>query len=224
MTTMSDDTDARRATMVADIVADAKATGPHTGREAFSQRVLDAMAAVPRHAFVRPDDLARAYVNGPLPIGQGQTISQPFIVALMTDVLELNGSDRVLEIGVGSGYQTAILAGLAAHVYGVEVLPGLASAAEARLSAQGARNVTVRTGDGTLGWPEHAPYDAILVGAAPSEMPEALVAQLKPSGRMIIPVGRGRLTQELLLVKKDSSGAVSQRSVLPVQFVPLVKG
>ncbi|MBM3507051.1 MAG: protein-L-isoaspartate(D-aspartate) O-methyltransferase [Alphaproteobacteria bacterium] len=210
--------------MVAEIEAEAKATGSYTGRETFSARTLDAMRAVPRHQFVREGDLARAYVNGPLPIGQGQTISQPFIVALMTDALDLAGGERVLEIGMGSGYQTAILAALVQHVYAVEVLAELAKAAEARLRSLGRGNVSVLVGDGHAGWPEHAPYDAILVAAAASQVPDALVAQLQPGGRMVIPVGRTRMGgQELQLLSKDASGKVSQRTVLPVAFVPLVK-
>ncbi len=221
---MTKDIDARCAEMVKSIETDATATGSHTGREKFSARVLTAIREVPRHKFVREGDQARAYANGPLPIGQGQTISQPYIVALMTDLLDLTGAERVLEIGMGSGYQTAILAGLAAHVYCVEILPDLATAAEARVRALGHTNLSVRVGDGHAGWPEHAPYDAILVAAGASAVPDALLAQLKPGGRMVVPVGRGRTTQELLVVSKDAAGKLSQRSALPVAFVPLVKG
>lgn len=221
---MTDDMDTRCAEMVKSIETDATATASHTGREKFSDRVLAAVRKTPRHLFVREGDQARAYANGPLPIGQGQTISQPYIVALMTDLLDLAGSERVLEIGMGSGYQTAILAGLAAHVYCVEILPDLAKSAEARVRSLGHQNLSVRVGDGHAGWPEHAPYDAILVAAGASAMPDALLAQLKPGGRMVIPVGRGRTTQELLVVTKDANGKVSQRSALPVAFVPLVKG
>ncbi len=221
---MADDEAQRRAAMVQEIVADAKATGSYTKRETFSARVLDAIASVPRHAFVRADDLDRAYANAPLPIGQGQTISQPFIVALMTDVLDLSGNERVLEVGLGSGYQTAVLARLAQHVYGIEILPKLVDGARARLAELGVTNVTVRMGDGNAGWPEHAPFDAILVAAAASSIPETLLAQLKNGGRMIVPVGRAGRAQDLLLVTKDDGGKISQRSILPVTFVPLVKG
>lgn len=213
---------ARRAVMVQQIEAEAKATAGHTGRESFAPRVLQAMAEVPRHRFVRDEDQGRAYDNGPLPIGQGQTISQPYMVALMTDLLELKGDERVLEIGYGSGYQTAVLAHLAARVFAIELSPLHAEAAKARLAALQIGNVALRVGDGNLGWPEEAPFDAILVAAAPSTVPDALVVQLRAPGHLVVPIGCGR-PQELLLVVKDADGRVTRRSVLPVAFVPLVK-
>lgn len=215
---------ARRADMVRAIAGDAMATADATGRKAFSERVMQAMGGVPRHAFVGPGQQGDAYRNVPLPIGQGQTISQPYVVALMTDVLDLAPSDRVLEVGSGCGYQSAVLARLAAHVYAVEIAPKLADAAAARLKALGVTNVTARTGDGAEGWPEYAPFDAILVAAAPREIPPALIAQLKPGGRLVCPVGKHTLAQDLLLVTKDAKGGVSTRRILPVAFVPLTRG
>ncbi len=179
---------------------------------------------MPRHHFVRDDDHDRAYANVPLPIGQGQTISQPFIVALMTDLLDLTGTGRVLEIGTGSGYQTAVLAELAVKVYTIEVLVTLAQRAAERFEKLGRKNVTVRTGDGNLGWPDHAPFDAILVTAAAAAVPPALVDQLAAPGRMVVPVGKVGSVQDLTLLTKDAKGAITKRSILPVAFVPLVKG
>lgn len=219
-----DSTTARRAEMLQVIEAEAKATASHTGRSVFAPRVIDALAEVPRHQFVRDDDHNRAYANVPLPIGQGQTISQPFIVALMTDLLDLKGTERVLELGTGSGYQTAVLAELAAEVYTIEVLATLAQRAAERFEKLGLKNVTVRTGDGSLGWPDHGPFHAILVTAATPTVPQALVDQLAAPGRMVVPVGKVGAVQDLTLVTKDAQGAVTKRSVLPVAFVPLVKG
>lgn len=218
-----DPTAARRAEMLQVIEAEAKATAAHTGRSALAPRVLDALAEVPRHLFVRDDDHNRAYANVPLPIGQGQTISQPFIVALMTDLLDLKGTERALEVGTGSGYQTAVLADLAGEVYTIEVLATLAQRAAERFEKLGLTNITVRTGDGSLGWPDHAPFDVILVTAAAPSVPQALVEQLAAPGRMVVPVGKVGSVQELTLVLKDPQGTVTKRSVLPVAFVPLVK-
>jgi protein-L-isoaspartate(D-aspartate) O-methyltransferase len=217
-----DPTTARRAEMLQVIEAEAKATAMHTGRSVFAPRVLDALAEVPRHRFVRDDDHNRAYANVPLPIGQGQTISQPFIVALMTDLLDLKGNERVLELGTGSGYQTAVLAELCAQVYTIEVVAALAQRAAERFEALQLHNITVRTGDGSLGWPDHAPFQAILVTAATPAVPQVLVDQLAAPGRMVVPVGKAGAVQELTLVTKDAAGAVGIRSVLPVAFVPLV--
>ena len=213
---------ARRSEMLQVIEAEAKTTAAHTGRSVFAARVLDTIAAVPRHRFVRDDDHNRAYANVPLPIGQGQTISQPFIVALMTDLLDLQGVERVLDVGTGSGYQTAVLAALCAQVYSIEIQAGLARQAAERLDALGVKNVALRTGDGAAGWPDQAPFDAILVSAAPLQVPERLVEQLAAPGRMVVPIGKG--VQELMLIVKDAAGTVTRRSVLPVAFVPLVKG
>jgi protein-L-isoaspartate(D-aspartate) O-methyltransferase len=187
-------------------------------RDIADERVLAAMAAVPRERFVPPELRGRAYDDGPLPIGHGQTISQPYVVAFMTQALELDGSERVLEVGTGSGYQAAVLGECAAEVYTIEIVEPLADTARALLAELGYDNVHVRTGDGYRGWPEEAPFDAILVTAAPDHVPEPLVQQLAEGGRMILPVGD--YEQDLvLLVKQD--GQLSRRSVLPVRFVPM---
>lgn len=193
-----------------------------TGRDTLSPRVIAALERVPRQRFVPPGLQPSAYENRPLSIGLGQTISQPFIVALMTDLLDLAPDDVVLEIGTGSGYQAAVLAQLARQVYSVETLPELARSARAHLEELGYRNVAVRIGDGHQGWPEHAPYDAIIVTAAARDVPPALLAQLKPGGRMMIPVGERYATQDLVLITKDASGEIQRRGILPVAFVPLV--
>ena len=206
-----------------EIAAEAASTAEYTGRKRFSARTMAAMARVPREKFVRAGEEEAAYLNMPLPIGYGQTISQPYIVALMTDLLDLEGGERVLEIGTGSGYQAAILSGLAREVFSIEVVPELAFEAGAKLARLGYRNVTVKPGDGAKGWPEKAPFDAIIVAAAAGEgVPPDLVAQLRPGGRMVVPVGQGRWSQNLLLVTKDTAGRVTEKSVLPVAFVPLV--
>ncbi len=214
---------AQRERMIAAIAADAKATAQHTGRATFSERVMSAMGKVERHRFVPADQVSHAYENRPLPIGAGQTISQPYIVALMTDLLDLKPTDIVLEIGTGSGYQAAVLAELVRHVYTIEIVPSVGRQGAAALGGAGYRNVTTRIGDGYQGWPEHAPYDAIIVTAAPGEIPEPLVAQLKPMGRLIVPVGRTSSTQELMLIEKAADGSITTRRTLPVRFVPLTR-
>jgi protein-L-isoaspartate(D-aspartate) O-methyltransferase len=186
-------------------------------------RVLDAMRAVPRHEFVPGPAREDAYADTPLPIGYGQTISQPYIVALMTELARPSPGDRALEVGTGSGYQAAVLSRLVARVFTVELVDPLAQSAAAVLRRLGFSNVVVRNGDGYLGWPEEAPFDIILVTAAPEDVPEALVTQLKPGGRMIVPVGRVYEVQDLKLIEKDPAGKVRTRSVIPVRFVPLVK-
>ena len=185
-------------------------------------RVLLAMTRVPRHAFVPAVARAQAYEDGPLPIGYGQTISQPYIVAFMTEVLHPQPTDRVLEIGTGSGYQAAVLSRLVAEVFSIEIVEPLAQRAEADLQRLGYRNVKVRSGDGYLGWPEAAPFDAIIVTCAPDHVPQTLVDQLKVGGRMIIPVGSQWEAQELYLLRKGPTGLAKQ-AVLPVRFVPMVK-
>jgi protein-L-isoaspartate(D-aspartate) O-methyltransferase len=215
--------DERRA-LVRQIQEEARASAGWTARAQLDPRVLDALARVPRHLFVRPDDAAFAYADHARPIDCGQTISQPFVVALMTDLARIGPGDRVLEVGTGSGYQTAVLASLAGQVFSVELHEPLARAARERLARLGFGNVELRVGDGWAGWPEQAPYAAIVVTAAASELPEALVAQLAPGGRLVIPVGPAGAAQDLLLAEKDASGAVHTRSVLPVAFVPLVRG
>lgn len=206
--------------MLDEIVAMVRDTARETGRAELSPRTLDAMARVPRHRFVSAADEAAAYHNRPLAIGQGQTISQPYIVALMTDLLELRPSDRVLEIGTGSGYQTAVLAELAARVYSVEIVEPLAQAAAARLVALGYSNVETRIADGYQGWREHAPYDAIIVTAAPDAVPPALLEQLKADGRLVIPLGERNGAQVLYLMRKRADGGLERQAVLQVRFVP----
>lgn len=199
----------------------AMAASSEPGGRRLSLQVLDAMRQVPRHEFVPPEVRARAYENRPLPIGDGQTISQPYIVALMTDLLRPRPTDRVLEIGTGSGYQAAVLSRLVARVHSVEIVERHARAASARLRAVGYGNVEVRHGDGYTGWPEHAPFDAIIVTAGADYVPAPLLAQLKPGGRMVIPIGRH--DQELLLIEKRADGSVRRRSILPVLFVPFTR-
>ena len=209
--------------LLARVVAETRETGETTGCPALSARVLGALAAVPRHCFVPAAQRDWAYADMPLPIGRGQTISQPFIVALMTELLELEPDAVVLEIGAGSGYQTAVLARLARWVYSVERIPELAESADRRLRELGYDNVTVRTADGGQGWEEHAPFDGVIVTAAAADIPPALVRQLKPGGRLVVPVGPPGYTQDLRLLRKDKQGVVQSRSVLPVVFVPLVR-
>ncbi|HYS81769.1 MAG TPA: protein-L-isoaspartate(D-aspartate) O-methyltransferase [Anaeromyxobacteraceae bacterium] len=188
-------------------------------------RVLKAMAEVPRHLFVPPALRSDAEANRPLPIGQGQTISQPFIVAYMTEALELDGSERVLEVGTGSGYQSAVLALLAREVFSVEIVPELAaSAAELLLRTLALPNVRLRVGDGRRGWPEAAPFDRVLVTAAPAEIPPALIEQLAPGGRMIVPVGADPEVQQLELVVRGVDGVTTTTHLIPVRFVPLTGG
>jgi len=186
-------------------------------------RVLEAMARVPRHEFVPVGRRGEAYEDSPLPIGHGQTISQPYIVAFMTAALDPKPGDRVLEVGTGSGYQAAVMSGLVAEVYTMEIVEPLAKRAEADLQRLGYGNVKVRAGNGYLGWPEAAPFDAIIVTCAPEKVPQALVDQLKVGGRMIIPVGSQWGAQELILLRKTPAG-LERQAVLPVRFVPMVKG
>lgn len=185
-------------------------------------RVLEAMSLVPREAFVPPDMAAAAYSDSPLPIGQGQTISQPYVVALMSEALQLEADARVLEIGTGCGYAAAVLAHLAAEVYTIERLEALAARAERTLAGLGLDNVHVRCGDGTLGWPEQAPFDGIVVTAAGPRVPEVLCAQLRVGARLVMPVGQFRGGQQLLAVTRDEAGAYSQQPLGPVSFVPLM--
>ena len=193
------------------------------GRGISDAGVLAALRAVPRHLFVVPGSEDVAYDDRPVPIGYGQTISQPYIVGLMTELARVKADDRVLEIGTGSGYQAAVLARLARAVYTIEILESLADRARTVLQALGCRNVTIRTGDGYAGWPEAAPFDAIIVTAAPDHLPPALVAQLKAGGRLVIPVGGVYDVQQLQLIEKDERGRTHVRDVAPVRFVPLVR-
>lgn len=209
--------------LLEEIRLETELTAHYTGRAALDERVLEAMARVPRHAFVPEHLQGSAYANHPLPIGHGQTISQPYIVALMTDLIRPRPQHVVLEVGTGSGYQAAILACLVKQVYSLEIVADLARQALERLQRLGYGNVAVRSGDGHQGWPEHAPYDAILVTAAAAAVPPALVAQLKLGGTLVIPVGSRFTGQDLLVISKDEEGRVRERNVLPVIFVPLVE-
>ena len=212
---------AERRRMVDDITALVRETRAEIGKSAFDERVMSVIARVPRHEFVPADQVASAYRNRPLPIGHGQTISQPYIVALMTDLARARPDHKVLEVGTGSGYQAAVMAHLARAVYTIEIVEPLGLQAAQRLKALGYANVEVRVGDGYHGWEEHAPYDVILVTAAASHIPPPLLRQLKPGGRMVIPVGAAFMVQQLLLVEKHLDGTVSTQQILPVAFVPL---
>ncbi|MHA1600757.1 MAG: protein-L-isoaspartate(D-aspartate) O-methyltransferase [Alphaproteobacteria bacterium] len=225
---------AARQAMVEEIDAEVRATHKYLGKDALDSRVMAAMGKVARHAFVPRINQPAAYENRPQPIGHGQTISQPYMVAIMTDLAAIAPADRVLEVGTGCGYQAAVLAELAARVFTIEVVPELARQAAVRLRDLGYGNIESRAGDGALGWPEHAPYDAIVVTAAAwHRVPPALIEQLAPGGRLVVPVDRSKAAarypfaaqqQDLLLVSKDAAGTVSERKVLPVAFVPLVEG
>jgi protein-L-isoaspartate(D-aspartate) O-methyltransferase len=192
------------------------------GRGVTDQGVIGAMLAVPRHEFVPASLREKAYTDRPLPIGEGQTISQPYIVALMTELLELEPGDKVLEVGTGSGYQAAVASYLADSIFTIEILPDLAERATERLRELGYRDVIVKQGDGYDGWAEHAPFDGIVVTAAAGHIPPPLIQQLDPGGRMVIPVGGQFQVQQLVLVEKRPDGSVTTRSLLPVRFVPLV--
>jgi protein-L-isoaspartate(D-aspartate) O-methyltransferase len=208
--------------MLDDIRAGVAATRSRIGRDRLDDRVMAAMAQVPRDEFVPGNMKSAAYYDGPLPIGHGQTISQPYIVALMTEMIAPQPHHRVLEIGTGSGYQTAVLSLLCDTVYSVDLIPDLVAKATERLHRLGYRNVATRSGNGYLGWPEHAPFDGILVTAAATRVPEALVDQLASGGRMAIPVGAQYAPQSLLLIEKDAEGEVTTSDLLPVAFVPLI--
>jgi protein-L-isoaspartate(D-aspartate) O-methyltransferase len=197
------------------------ATEHYTGVRALDETVIAALNTVPRHEFVQTGDLDEAYENRPLPIGFGQTISQPYIVALMTDLLKPQPNHVVLEVGTGSGYQAAVLGKLVRHVYTIEIIEPLATKAAERLGRLNFRNVTVRHADGYHGWPEHGPFDGIIVTAAGAQIPPPLVSQLKPGGRMILPVGSAFTAQYLVLVTKAVDGHISTEQLLPVMFVPL---
>ncbi|MEN8207344.1 MAG: protein-L-isoaspartate(D-aspartate) O-methyltransferase [Pseudomonadota bacterium] len=207
--------------MLAEIEGEAAYTRRLTGTSKLDPRVMAAMGKVSREVFVSPDLKRFAYDNGPLPIGYGQTISQPYIVALMTDLLQLEPEHIVLEVGTGSGYQAAVLSQLVKKVFTIERIPVLGDASAARLKSLGYGNIECRTGNGYDGWPEHAPYDSIIVTAAASHIPQALIEQLKYGGRLVIPVGLPGMPQELMLVEKDDRGGIHTRNILGVAFVPL---
>jgi len=207
--------------MLRTIEAECALTSSYTGIRAFRPEVMAAMAKAPRDEFVPPAIRSQAFANGALPIGDGQTISQPFIVALMTDLLNPEKGHSVLEVGTGSGYQSAVLAELVKQVYSIEIIPELAEQAADRLHRLGYANIEVRAADGYLGWLTHAPFDGIIVTAAATHVPPALTEQLRPGGRLVIPVGLPYMHQELLLIEKDAGGRRHTRDVLGVSFVPL---
>lgn len=217
------DRTAERERMLREIESDFRATAGSTGVAAPSPALRRALLAVPRERFVPPAVAAHAYDNRPLPIGEGQTISQPFIVALMTDLLQLAPGANVLEVGTGSGYQAAVLAELGMRVRSIEIVAPLATRARRALDDAGYAAVITRVGDGYQGWPDAAPFDGIIVTAAPDHVPPALVEQLAPGGRMVIPVGPNWLSQELLVIRKDADGRTVRQRALPVRFVPLTR-
>jgi protein-L-isoaspartate(D-aspartate) O-methyltransferase len=212
---------AEREAMIETIAAYAFFSADLTDRQSLGERVMGAMAQIPRHAYVPRAVRHLAYADSPLPIGHGKTISQPFIVALMTDLLDVQEDDRVLEVGTGLGYQAAVLAELVDEVYSVEILQELAHGAEQRLDAAGYDNVSLRIGDGSYGWPEHGPFDKIVVTAAPELIPPMLLQQLKPGGRMVIPAGIED-AQKLLLVERELTGRLNTQEIIPVTFSPLI--
>jgi protein-L-isoaspartate(D-aspartate) O-methyltransferase len=210
--------------MVEEVDAMYAETRGETGLARMSPAVRDALGKVERHRLVPPAEVSRAYRNHPLPIGGGQTISQPYIVALSTDLMQIDSGSVVLDVGTGSGYQAAVLAEIGAQVYSIEIIESLGRQAAGRLQELGYRNVEVRVGDGYKGWPEKAPFDAIVVTAAAPEVPRALVEQLKPGGRLVIPVGGDGAMQYLKVLTRRADGGLDERRVLPVRFVPLIPG
>src|SRR5215468_8350949 len=216
----ADHFDAQRQHLMAAIRVHAQLAGSITGKADLDDRVMDAIAKVPRHEFVPVEVQPVSYANVPLPIGHGKTISQPFIVALMTDLLDVQPDSVVLEIGTGFGYQAAILAELARQVYSMEIIEAIATQGKKRLTGLGYKNVTLRVGNGALGWAEHAPYDRIMVTAAPDLIPASLLQQLKPGGRMVLPTGIPD-RQQLMLVEKSGQGRISTREILAVRFSEL---
>jgi protein-L-isoaspartate(D-aspartate) O-methyltransferase len=221
---LADDYTQQRQQMIDDIGAYAGTTVKAINKKSIDPAIMQVMATIPRHEFVPPDMRARAYDNEPLPIGYGQTISQPYIVALMTQLLQPQPEHRVLEIGTGSGYQAAVLSPLVKQVYSIEIVEQLGKSAKQLLTRLGYDNIETRISDGYDGWPEQAPFDDIIVTAAISHIPPPLVQQLKKGGRMLIPVGTRFQTQYLTLVEKDLQGAITTRQVLPVYFVPFTGG
>jgi protein-L-isoaspartate(D-aspartate) O-methyltransferase len=213
-----------RREMVAEIEQDARETASYIDKQALDPRVMQVIGRVPREQFVPDYQKPHAYENRPLAIGHGQTISQPYIVALMTDLLSPEPQDRVLEIGTGSGYQAAILAELTERVYSIEIIEELGRQARERLARLGYANVSVRIADGYYGWASEAPFDGILVTAAASHIPAPLLEQLKPGGRMVIPIGGRFQVQQLMLIEKTEDGRITNRQLLPVRFVPLTGG
>ncbi len=217
----ADDFAMQRKQMVQLIEDGVKTTSLYLDKDALDPRVMQSIATVPRHEFVPEDIQSLAYLNRPLPIGHGQTISQPYIVAIMTDLLKINPQSKVLELGTGSGYQAAILSRLVDKVFTIEIIEPLGLMAKKRLAGLGYDNVQVKIGDGYYGWEEHAPFDAIVVTAAASHIPPPLIKQLKEGGKMMIPVGTRFMTQQLLLVNKQQDGKIVTQQILPVRFVPV---
>jgi protein-L-isoaspartate(D-aspartate) O-methyltransferase len=210
-----------RELLIAEVESEVRLTASALGFDCLDPAVRAALLAVPRHAFVPPGQRAQAYADHPLPIGRGQTISQPYIVAIMSQLLRASTGERVLELGTGCGYQAAVLAAMGLDVYTIEIVPELAAAARMRLTELRYDRVQVRTGDGWHGWPEAAPFDAIIVTAAAPRVPQPLLEQLKPGGRLVIPVGEPDRIQQLAVYVKGPSGAVEWQYLLPVRFVPV---
>lgn len=215
--------EAQREALVREVEADVRKTSGYTGTRALDPAVIAAIRSVPRHEFVPEPYREFAYLNRPLPIGAEQTISQPYIVALMTDLASIEPASRVLEIGTGSGYQAAVLAEIAEHVYTIEIIDSLGRRAADTLARLGYDNVSVRIGDGYAGWPEHAPFDAIVVTAAPETVPAPLIEQLAIGGRLVVPVGPESGAQVLRVLEKNAQGELAARDVLPVRFVPFTR-
>ena len=220
----TDSFEGQRKALLREIERDVRETAQYLSRRELDARVMATMGSVPRHEFVQPEDRDLAYQNRPLPIGYGQTISQPYIVAVMTDLLEPAAGCRALEVGTGSGYQAAVLSRLCDKVYTLEIVEPLGRQARDRLARLGYANVEVRIGDGYYGWPEAAPFDVIVVTAVAGHIPPPLLQQLKPGGRMVLPVGTRFTTQQLVLVRKLPDGKITTRQLLPVAFVPLTGG
>ena len=212
-----------RQQMIAEVVADAVFLTQQIGKSSFDSRVIEVMGRIPRHEFVPVELQAYSYINSPLPVGYGKTVSQPFIIALMTDLLDPQGSDVVLEVGAGVGYQAAILAELVKQVYSIDIIEELATETRKRLGRLGYRNIEIGVGNGYYGWSEHAPFDKIIVTAAPDLIPPPLIAQLKPGGRIVIPTGIPD-KQQLVLLEKAADGKLATREVLPVRFSELEEG
>ncbi len=211
----------KRRQMLTAIQQTVETTESYTGKASLNKRVIEAMITVPRHEFVPLNVRSRAYENRALPISHEQTISQPYIVALMTDLAAVTSESIVLEVGTGSGYQAAVLSEVVKHVYSIEIIEPLGKQAKLLLQELGYDNITLKIGDGYYGWPKYAPFDAILVTAAAEHVPQQLIQQLKPGGRLVIPVDENKLAQSLMILTKGTDGEIEQRDVLPVAFVPL---
>jgi protein-L-isoaspartate(D-aspartate) O-methyltransferase len=212
-----------RQQMIAEVVADAIFLTPQIGKSSFNSRVIEVMGRIPRHEFVPVELQAYSYINSPLPVGYGKTVSQPFIIALMTDLLEPHAGDTVLEVGAGVGYQAAILSELVKQVYSIELIEELALETRRRLQRLGYRNIEIGVGNGYYGWSEHAPFDKIMVTAAPDLIPPPLISQLKPGGRIVIPTGIPD-KQQLVVLEKSADGKLTTREVLAVRFSELEEG